>query len=135
MCQHSLWGEDSEAVKKPLLRKQNNIKKTPVGQGIQNWTKEQWNKVLRTDKSNFKIFRSNRRVYAWQSWWKSCNPLYHTNHKAWRKLCYGVGTFANWSQGFAPGERQIESDWLSQHTAASRNPIVASGLRICTHAR
>ena len=25
-------------------------------------------------------------------------------------------------QGFAPGEEQIESDWLSQHTAVSHEP-------------
>ena len=23
-------------------------------------------------------------------WWQSCNCLYHTNHIAWRKVCYGV---------------------------------------------
>ena len=26
-----------------------------------------------------------------KSRWKSCNPLYHTNRKAWRKLCYSEG--------------------------------------------
>ena len=26
-----------------------------------------------------------------KSWWKSCNSLYHTNCKASRKLCYGMG--------------------------------------------
>ena len=26
-----------------------------------------------------------------KNWWNSCNFLYHTNHKVWRKLCYGVG--------------------------------------------
>ena len=38
---------------------------------------------------------------------------------------------------FAPGERQIESNQLSQHTAASHDPIwnMACGSRICLHAR
>ena len=73
---------------------------------------------------------------AAKSWWKSCNPLYHTNCKAWRRLCYGVGGFhqlQNW--GFVPGEEQIKSDRLSQHTAASHNPIWNAGCvsRVCTH--
>ena len=47
------------AVKKPLLRKQINVKRLQWAK-IQ---KEQWNKVLWTDKSKSKIFGSNRRVY------------------------------------------------------------------------
>ena len=40
---------------------------------------------------NFKIFGSNKRVYVGQRVGKkSCNPLYHTNHKAWKRICYGV---------------------------------------------
>ena len=27
---------------------------------------------------------------------ESCNPLYHTNCKSWRRLCYSVGAFTNW---------------------------------------
>ena len=65
------------------------------------WTKvhkdltiEQWNKVLWTDKSKFKIFRSNRRVLcAVNRCWKSWKPSYNSNRKAWRRLCYGVGGF------------------------------------------
>ena len=38
------------------------------------------------------------------------------------------------SQGFAPGEGQIELDRLSQHTATSHDPIwnAACGSKICT---
>ena len=44
-------------------------------------------------------------------------PLYHINHKAWRRIYYGLEGFCQLqSQRFAPGEGQIESDWLSQYT-------------------
>ena len=50
--------------------------------------------------------------------------MYHTNLKAWNGVCYGVGDFCQLqSWRFAPGEGQIESDWLLQHTAASHDPI------------
>ena len=55
---------------------------------------------------------------------KELQPLYLKNSKAWRRLCYSVGRFCQLqSQGFAPDEGQIESDMLSQHTVASRDPI------------
>ena len=59
MCQHPLFEAcqfGGIAVKKPLFRKQNNVKV------YKDWTIEQWNKVLRIDESNFEIFGSNRRV-------------------------------------------------------------------------
>ena len=84
------------AVKKLLLRKQNNVKRIQWAKAHKNWIIEQWNKVLSTDKSNFEIFQSNRRVCAAKTWQKSWNPLYHTKHKAWKRLCYGVGAFANY---------------------------------------
>ena len=60
----------------------------------------------------------------YKSWWESSNPLPHTTHKTWSKLCYGVDGFCQLQNGgFAPGESQIESSQLSQHTAASRDPI------------
>ena len=46
---------------------------------------------------------------------KKLQPLYHTNRKACRSLCYGCcgGDFRKLqSWGFAPSEEQIESDQL-----------------------
>ena len=64
----------------------------------------------------------------WQRVNERADTLYHTNCKAWRRLCYcvcvWVGVFCQLpSQGFAPGEGQIESDQLLLHTAASYNLI------------
>ena len=78
---------------------------------------------------------------------KSCNSLYHTNNKVWRRICFGVGGFCQLqSCGFELSEEQIKSDHLSQHTVASHlsqhtvashDPIwnVICGSIICTHAR
>ena len=55
---------DRIAVKKLLLRKQNGIKRLQWVKTHKDWTKEQWNKVLCTDKSKFKAFGSNSRVYV-----------------------------------------------------------------------
>ena len=69
---------------------------------------------------------------------KELQIQYHTNYSAWKMLCYGVGGFCQLqSQGFAPSKGQIESDWLSQHTAVSRDPTGNAAYRsmICTHAR
>ena len=52
---------------------------------------EQWTKVIWTDESKFEILGSNRKVYVWWKVGESCNPLYYTNHKARRRLCYGLG--------------------------------------------
>ena len=53
------------AVKKPLLRKQNNVKRVQWAKTHKDWTIEQWNKVFWADESKFEIFRSNRTVYVW----------------------------------------------------------------------
>ena len=52
------------AFKRPLLRKQNNVKRLQRAKAHKDLTIEQWNKVLWIDKSKFEIFRSNRRVYV-----------------------------------------------------------------------
>ena len=55
---------------------------------------------------------------------KDLQPPYHTNRKAWRRLCYGVWAFCQLqSRGFVLGEGQIESNHLSQHIATSCNSI------------
>ena len=96
LCEAGLYGRIT--VKKLLLRKQNNVKRLQWAKSHKDWTIERWNKVLWTDKSKFEILGSNMRVkyeglHGVKSWWKSCNPLYHTNCKAWRRfysgLCWG----------------------------------------------
>ena len=87
--------------------------KAPVGQGAQrlnNW----WMELSPQDLVKLE------NLYAVKSQWKSCNHLYHTNHNiVWRRLCYVVGGFCQLqSQGFAPGEGQTKSDWLSQNIRA-----------------
>ena len=62
LCEYDLYGRI--AVKKLLLRKQNNIKTFQWAKAHKDWTIKQWNKVLWIDKSKFKIFGSNRRVYV-----------------------------------------------------------------------
>ena len=71
ICQHLLWGEDCEAgiygriaVKKPLLQKQNNVKK--LAKTHKDWTIEQQNKVFWTDELKFEIFGSNMKLYVQQ---------------------------------------------------------------------
>ena len=61
LCEACLYGRI--AVKKPLLRKQNNVKRL---QTHKDQTIEQWNKVFWINESKFKIFGSNKRVYVWQ---------------------------------------------------------------------
>ena len=46
-------------VKKPLLRKQNNIKRFQWAKVHRDWTIEQWNKIVWTDNSKFEIFCPN----------------------------------------------------------------------------
>ena len=62
LCEAGLKGRIS--VKKPLLRKQNNVKGVQWDKAHKDRIIEQWNKVLWIDKSMFKIFRSNRTVYV-----------------------------------------------------------------------
>lgn len=51
------------AVRKPLLRPQNKIKQLEWAKTHQNWTDEDFNRVLWSDDSEFEVFGSNRRVY------------------------------------------------------------------------
>lgn len=52
------------AVKKPLLRNQNNVKRLQCVKAHKDWTIQQCNKVLWTDESKFEIFGSHRSVYV-----------------------------------------------------------------------
>ena len=64
-CEVDLYGRI--AVKKPLLRKQNNVKRLQLAKVYKHWTIEQWNKVIWTDESKFEFCGSNRRVNVWWS--------------------------------------------------------------------
>lgn len=52
------------ACKKPLLRKGNVIKRLKFAREHLNWTKEQWGKILFTDKTKVEIFGLHRRAYV-----------------------------------------------------------------------
>ena len=91
LCEAGLYGRI--AVNKPLLRKQNNVKRLLWAKIHKDWTIEQWNKVL------WNLWVKQEGLCTPNGWWKSCNPLYHTSCKAWKMLCYDVGAFANCKVG------------------------------------
>lgn len=55
------------AVRKPLLKPQNRRKRLEWAKKYQNFTIEDWKKVLWTDESKFEIFGNKRRVYVRRS--------------------------------------------------------------------
>ena len=59
-----LLGIGRVAVRKPLLRKPNIIKRLKFAEEHKDWTVDQWMKVLWTDESKFEIFGSKRRQYV-----------------------------------------------------------------------
>ena len=137
LCEAGLYGRI--ALKKPLLMNQNNVKKLQWAKVYKDQTIEQWNKVLWTDESKFKIIGSTRRVYVW---WRvgerAATPCISSTirHRGSSVRIYVRGCQLQ-SWGYVSGKVQIESDWLSKHTAASRDPIwnTTCGLRIYIHAR
>ena len=61
----NLWGK--VAVRKPLLRPINKQKRLKWAKEHQNWTVEDWKRVLWTDESKFELFGTRRRVYIRRS--------------------------------------------------------------------
>ena len=57
---------------------------------------------------------------------KSCNLLYHTNHKAWRRLCYGVGD-CNLHQVMEKLRQTNYYIILQHHAVSSGMRLVAQG--------
>ena len=51
------------AVRKPLLRIGNKKKRLQWAIDHQNWTEEDWGKVLWSDESKFELFGQRRRIY------------------------------------------------------------------------
>ena len=47
------------AVKKSLLRKQNNVKRLQWAKTHKDWTRKHWNNIVWVDESKFKNFRRN----------------------------------------------------------------------------
>ena len=70
LCETDLYG--TNAVSRPLMRTQNNVKRLQWAKAHKDWTIEQWNKVLWTDESNFEIFRLNRRLRVCERAATSC---------------------------------------------------------------
>ena len=55
----------------------------------------------------------------------NCSLLYHTNHIAWMRLCYGVGSFCLLqSQGFAY-QVKGKSDQTSYHSILQHHVILS----------
>lgn len=52
------------AARKPLLHKQNKVKRLQWAKKHKNWSINQWKKVLFTDESKFEIFGGKRRQYV-----------------------------------------------------------------------
>lgn len=52
------------ALRKPLLRPQNKIKRLNWAKEHVNWSINQWKRVLWSDESKFEIFGSNRRIFV-----------------------------------------------------------------------
>ena len=121
LCEAGLYSRI--AAKKQLLRKQNNVKKLLWTKAHKDRTIEHWNKVLWTDESKLEIFGSNRRVYVWQRVDERAAAPYITPSVKHRGGSVMVGGYWLQSWRYVPGEEQIKSDWLSQHTATSCDPI------------
>ena len=65
-----------------------------------------------------------------KSWWKGCNPLYYSNHKAWRSLCYGMGSFANFEVGDLHKGKLNKASYhsiLLHHAIPTRTRLVGQG--------
>ena len=94
LCEAGLY--DRIAVKKPLLRKQNNVKRLQWAKAHKDWIIQLWNKVLWTDVSKFEIFGSNRRVSVWRKVGeKAATPNITPTIKHGRGSVMVVGAFAN----------------------------------------
>ena len=52
------------AVRKPLLRKQNIVKRLAWAKAHKNWSLEKWKKCLFSDESKYELFGSHRRQYV-----------------------------------------------------------------------
>lgn len=58
------WGlKGRVAAKKPLLRKQNIVKRLAFAKEHVHWSNDQWAKVLFSDESKFEIFGNKRRLF------------------------------------------------------------------------
>lgn len=55
---------DHMAVKKPLLRRANKVKRLRWARDHKNWTVERWKLVLWSDESKFDMFGSKRRFFV-----------------------------------------------------------------------
>ena len=126
LCEASLYGRN--AVKKPLLRKQNNVKSLQWAKAHKDWTIEQWNKFLWTDKSKFELVRSNKRVYIWQRIGeRAANPCITptVNHGGTSVMVWGVANCKVKDLHKLKGKlNQIRYHCILQH------PVILSGMQL-----
>ena len=118
LCIWPIWQNYCQEI---TVVEAKQCQKSPVGQDAQRLDNK-------TVESKFEIFGLNWRDYVqWRVGERAATPCITPTVK------HGVGSVIVWdfcqlqSKGFAPDEGQIESDQLSQHTAASRVQLVGQG--------
>ena len=62
--------------KKPYLSKEHQKRRLEFAKKYENWTIENWSRVIWSDESKFKIFRSDRKQYYWKYSNKPLNQFY-----------------------------------------------------------
>jgi transposase len=77
--------------KKPYLRKMHRIRRLAFARKYQNWTLDDWKRVVWSDESKFMLFGSDGRLYCWK---KPDEPLRSPHVKPTVK--FGVGSIMVW---------------------------------------
>ena len=120
-------------------RKQYNVKRLLWAKPPKEFTIEQWNKVLWIDESKFEIILSKKRSICSEDLVKELHLpcIIPTLKHGGDSFIVCVGGYQLNYREFTSGEGQTESNRLSQHTAASSDPIwnTAGWSRICTRVR
>ena len=100
-CEKTLWSWPKwKNCCQPLLRKQNNVKRLQWTKAHKYWTIELRNKVLWSDESKFKIFRSNRTIYVrWKVRESAATPCITPTVEHGGGFVVVCGAFANFQVG------------------------------------
>jgi len=102
-------------ARKPLLRKQNKVKRLQWAKTHKNWSTNQWEKVLFTDESKFEIFGGKRRQYVRRQVGERMKEQCVVP-TAWRCFGYGLGVFC-WRKSWRShkNRRDYGSTEISQY--------------------
>ena len=99
------------------MRKQNNVKKLQWGKAHKDWIIEQWSKSFGLTNRSSKSLGQIGVLTCSEELVKEQQPLHHTNHKAWRRLCYG------------------EIEWERERESVCEGLLPIAKSRICTRGR